>query len=436
MDGVLFARRTPASPAEYLRVAKRAEQYVASFLEECEDGIRFVGEKKHNHSLYDGTAGILHMYVQFYHMLQEEQYRATALGLTAYLRKHYMEMVQDAKENGEFVPGMAEAFYTGIGGVGLIFDEVYREFEDDNALQGLREIVTYYREHAVYTEQGAYWSDNAPVFFDGGIALFLTAAYKTLQEPDVLNLAVRAADYILAHGTYTDDSGLMIDHLQVSFKHNEPNFEFGTAGIGFLFTKIYEVTGEERYLEAAKKTVQYLRSIAVEQEQGYLIPYKPDTYPGLFYLGNCHGPVGTAKLFYELYQVTKDAYYFEQILELCKGIESLGAPYKQSAGYWNTTCVCCGPAGFLPLYEGVYTLSGDAHWKELQRGIGEILLGTRTEQAKFSKWRLAFDRTKPEALSEPAGFFTGTAGIAVALLRLYENETQGREALRLIDDPY
>ena len=78
----------------------------------------------------------------------------------------------------------------------------------------------------------------------------------------------------------------------------------------------------------------------------------------------------------------------------------------------------------------------DSLLRSSQLKEAESFLKTQTEQAKFSKWRLAFDRTKPEALSEPAGFFTGTAGIAVALLRLYENETQGREALRLIDDPY
>lgn len=47
--------------------------------------------------------------------------------------------------------------------------------------------------------------------------------------------------------------------------------EFGTAGAGYLFTKAYEFTGNEKYIEAAKETVKYLLGIAVKQKKGYFI---------------------------------------------------------------------------------------------------------------------------------------------------------------------
>lgn len=47
--------------------------------------------------------------------------------------------------------------------------------------------------------------------------------------------------------------------------------EFGTAGAGYSFTKAYELTGNEKYIEAAKETVKYLLGIAVKQKKGYLI---------------------------------------------------------------------------------------------------------------------------------------------------------------------
>ncbi len=76
----------------------------------------------------------------------------------------------------------------------------------------------------------------------------------------------------------------------------------------------------------------------------------------------------------------------------------LARPYRQSAGYWNTTCLCCGPAGFVPLYVGLYYETGKERWKKLAAGVGEILLGTGTDEKERNtmKWELAFDRVAPE----------------------------------------
>lgn len=444
-----FSRKKTDNPKEFLESAVEAERYVHSFLRKTPDGICFAEKAgTERDSLYQGTAGVLHMYVQMNRVVSDQKYLYIIQEMTRYLSMHYLDGVKEAKKNGEFVPGMAEAFYTGIGGIGLVFNEVYREFQDDNAKKAAKEIAAYYKEHAVKNAHGIYWSDNFPIFFDGGIVLFLIDTYETYKDNSLIALIEAAADYIIHCGTAHKDGGLELDHLQVDFKHKEPNFEFGTAGAGYLFTKVFALTGKDKYLEAAKQTAVYLKSIAVLQSKGYLIPYKLGVYDDLFYLGNCHGPVGTAKLFYALYKATGEHAYYEQVIGLCDGMEALGAPFYQSAGYWNTTCLCCGPAGFIPLYAGLFYEDGDERWKKLAHGVGEILLGTKQQEKLIvppsvknapeyrSKWQLAFDRTKPEALSTPAGYYTGAAGIAAALLSLYCLEVPGKTVLSLIDDPY
>ena len=430
-----FKRKTVSDPEDFLNDIKDGESYVTSFLKECEDGIysrEITGINQNN--LYVGGAGILHMYVQLDQVFHKKEYQKIISGMTRYIAKHLFDGVILAKQEGEYVPGMAEAFYSGIGGIGLILNEVYRLYQDEHAKTGAMKILDHYLDTYIEYHKEIYWSDNSPIFFDGGNILYLLDCCETYKELPIKlkDVITKATDHILNHAIKHEDGGIEIDHLHVDFKHKEPNFEFGTAGAGYLFTKVYEFTKDSKYLDAAKQTIIYLKSIAVKQKEGYLIPYKLGVYTDLFYLGNCHGPVGTAKLFYELYQVTRDESYLKEIYQLIDGAKSLGAPFTQSAGFWNTTCICCGPAGYLPMFVGLYQLTKDSRWKKLAHDVGEVLAGTKVK----NHWEIAFDRTKPKVITSPAGYFTGAAGIVVALLQIYCLEEKIGGIVGLIDDPY
>lgn len=434
-----FKTTTITGANEFLQYGLRAEEYVASFLKEDSDGMysdELTGASRHN--LYVGTAGILHMYVELYQVTDNKEYKTKIAKITRYLDGHVFDGVEAAKRDGEFVPGMAEAFYSGIGGIGLALNEVYRLYKDENARHGAGQIIDYYFKHAVKTDEGIYWSGNCPVFFDGGIALFLMDSYYTYggAEDKLRSYITGAADYILAHAIKHGEGALEFDRLNVDFKHKEPNFEFGTAGVGYLMAQVYVLTGDRKYLEAAFAAANYIKSIAVKQKKGYLIPYKLGRYDDKFYLGNCHGPVGTAKLFYELYSITKNPEWLQEVRELIDGAESLGAPFAMSWGFWNTTCVCCGPAGYMPLFIAMYRETGEDKWKKLAHRVGEVLVGSGSVTEDVFSWEIAFDRTAPDKLTRPAGYFTGAAGMIVMLLELYCLETGKSKVTSFIDDPY
>lgn len=467
-----FQREKVENADVFLANIEKGENYVYSFLKETEDGIYSTELNNYaRHNLYVGTAGILHMYVELYQVLKKEEYRTIIDKMTRFLENHVFDGMETAGKEGEFVPGMSQAFYSGIGGIGLVLNEVYRLNGNIHAKNGALKVLKYYKNTLTETEEGIYWSGNSPIFFDGGIILFLIDCYNTYSgaaheeeiacsnpsETDKRNsnhtdtaasedmqnqvecinqicaeMIRKGTDYILSHAIEHEGGAIEIDHLNVDFKHKEPNFEFGTAGAGYLFTKVYELTGDEKYLDAAKGTVNYLKSIAVRQKRGYLIPYKLGKYDNLFYLGNCHGPVGTAKLFYELYKVTGKEEYLSEVKALADGAHSLKAPFAQSAGFWNTTCICCGPAGYVPFYAGLYRATGDEMWRKLLHRVGEVLVGSRTG----NHWNIAFDRTRPDDITAPAGYFTGTAGIVTALLQIYAIEKELGGITGLIDDPY
>lgn len=440
-----FKREKVDNPDVFLNNIEKGESYVSSFLKQNEDGIYSTELNNYaKDNLYVGTAGLLHMYLELYQVLKKDKYRTIIDQMTLYLEKHIFDGIEIAKKEGEFVPGMAEAFYSGIGGMGLVLNEVYRLTGNFHAKNGAFKVIDYYKKTKVETEEGIYWSGNSPIFFDSGILLFLIDSYQTYKEekiPDAidqaetltcLDLIIKGTDYILSYAIEHEDGAIEIDHLKVDFKHAEPNFEFGSAGVGYLFTKVYELTKNVKYLEAAKGTVKYLKSIAVRQKKGYLIPYKLGKYDNLFYLGNCHGPIGTAKLFYELYKVTTKEEYLDDVKELAYGAHSLKAPFVQSAGFWNTTCICCGPAGYVSFYAGLYKATKDEIWLKLLHKVGEVLVGNRSD----NHWKVAFDRTKTDVITAPAGYFTGTAGIVTALLQIYAIEKNLSGFTGLIDDPY
>ena len=49
---------------------------------------------------------------------------------------------------------------------------------------------------------------------------------------------------------------------------------------------------------------------------------------------------------------------------------------------------------------------------------------------------IAFNRTKPKVITSAAAYFTGAAGMVVALLQIYCLEKNKNGIVGLIDDPY
>lgn len=80
----------------------------------------------------------------------------------------------------------------------------------------------------------------------------------------------------------------------------------------------------------------------------------------IFYLGACHGPAGTGRLYYELERITGRAEYLERIERNIDGFEALGAPERTSAGLWSVY-YCCGHASLLQYFVGLDRTYGGAH---------------------------------------------------------------------------
>ncbi|MCQ2541479.1 MAG: hypothetical protein MJ112_04180 [Lachnospiraceae bacterium] len=427
----------PKSTSEYLDAALEAEKYIAQYERQTKDGIFWSIEEtdKPNLSFFVGTTGNVYYYLKLYQALGGDEYLDKVKKGADYLTKHWQDDIVEGKED---IPGASKGLYYGIGGIGLVLLDIYDETKEEKYLDTARDIAKYYKDHASKDENGIYWSNSSALFLDGGTILFLLKLYEEEKSDEIYDLIISAIKHYLAGGIKHDDGGLEFNGLKGWLNFSLPNFEFGSAGSGYLLTKIYELTNEEQYLDAAKACAIYLKSIAIKQEKGFLVPYRVglDEEP-IFYLSSCHGPAGTSRLFYRLYKLTNDDKYLKDIEELVDGLESTGAPEKQSVGFWNNVCLCCGNAGLVQFFTAYYQASKSDRYKKLALRAGNVLLGEKEKKAeKISHWPLAFTRVEPETITSPIGYYDGAAGIGSALLQLYLSEEDKFKWVRLYDDPF
>ena len=138
--------------------------------------------------------------------------------------------------------------------------------------------------------------------------------------------------------------------------------------------------------------------------------------------------------------VAVDEKYKKEIEDLTDGMESLGVPAKQSAGYWNVLNICCGTAGILNMYLGLWAAFGEDRYYEKAQECKKILLDRaiyeETEAGLTAKWQFALDRVAADVLTTPIGFLDGAAGIGAMLLQMHGAENGNFKAMRAIDDPF
>ncbi len=436
-----FKRKEKATAQEYLEAAIGAERYIRQFAIRNENGLCWkkkgatwsaVPEEEIDLSFYSGNTGILFYYLKLYEVTKKEEYLEIIHASVAYIVANWRKFFEQTPIFGsEF---MNNGLYMGVGGIGLVLLEVYKSTKDELAKQGAVEIFEYYVELAKEAEDGIYWSDSPAVAMDGGVILFYLEIRKQFGFEKADEQLRKAAPHYLAHGIEKNGT---LEYRGWAGPGTRPNYEFGTAGAGYILTLLYEYTGEEQYLEAAKKADRFMRSIKVDQRKGYLHPYDTEMVPPIYFLSSCHGVGGNSKLYLKLYEITGDEDYLNQIDQMIDGIESVGAPEQTSDGFWNTLCFCCGHSGMVHYFLGLYQTLGKKRYLDLARRTASILLGeaVSTEDGA-THWPMAFWRVKPEFLTIDLGFYDGIAGIGTALLESYLQESEQFEWNRLIDDPF
>jgi lantibiotic modifying enzyme len=375
-------------------------------------------------SLYTGTPGVV--------LFLLELHRAT--GNDEYLR--------DARAGADHLLGRVESaplagLYTGVGGIGYTLGEVHRATKDEKYAAGVRRVIARLGETAKTVGSGVEWSEVTDVIGGtAGTGLFLVHQSRTLPSQDALALAARAGRRLL--DLAKPEAGGSKWAMSPGRARLMPNFSHGTAGIAYFLADLYAATKDNAFLDGALAGARYLKAVAkTEGDMCLIFHHEPDVDgKNLFYLGYCHGPAGTARLWYKLYQVTGDKEWLQWTERSARGILTSGIPERQTPGFWNNVSQCCGSAGVAAFFLSLHEATRKSEYLAFSQTVTSDLLARATRDANGTRWVQAEHRVKPELLVAQTGWMQGASGIGAWLLQLEGHLERRKPLITLPDNPF
>ena len=437
---------------KYLDGALRAQAFIRSLQITTPDGVAWKRTNAENsgvvRTLYHGSAGIALFYVELYRCTNDPQFMQTALAagldICAYLEP------QEHLSIGLYTgwPGYVTAL--------ALLAKAATEFGDVPT-------GNHFRNSSIHAMQkmqaqssplgaGIGWIEPAPFgditgFTDerevidldvgaAGAGLIFLFGYRAGLLDDALHWAVQTADRLLEVAEQTPDGLRWFMMADMPFPFTTPNFSHGGAGVGYFLAELYRETNDQRYLQAAISAARYVQTRAVPAGEGHLVCHNEEQQPPeLFYLGLCHGPVGTGRLMYLLSEITGDTDWSDWLADNVLGLTSTGAPEVRSTGLWQNYGQCCGDAGIGDYLLYLNRVAGNADYLALAMRFGDVVLNTAEQQGDRFHWRQAEHRTRPDFTESQTGYMQGAAGLGSFLLHLANHERNDIKVI-LSDNPF
>ncbi len=405
---VSVASCKPASRGPYLGAAEEAAAWIASSEVRGPEGASWPAvpsdPKPATSDLYSGVPGVVLFFLQSFY----------ATGDPGYL--------DDAREGADFLLSKASSvdgmgLYEGLSGISFALEEAYNATKNDAYRRGFLVCLDRIASSATASGDGIDWGPTTDIISgSAGTGLFLIYAFHQTGDRAWLDLAARAGTRLIELGL--PENGGLKWAMDPDFPQLMPNFSHGTAGIAYFLAALYKETKRTEFLNAALAGAKYLLSVAKTDGGGCLIFHDEPDNKDLYYLGWCHGPVGTARLFFLLAGVTGDTSWLDWVRKSANGLIRSGIPEQETPGFWNNAGICCGLAGVGDFFLDLYGEMGDKTYLEFAKRVTSRLLAKATTGEGRISWVQAEHRTRPGLLFAQTGYMQGAAGIGTYLLRL------------------
>jgi len=395
-------------------------------------------------NLYSGTPGVILFLLEMHHATGDPTYLKEAQEGAFLLQGAYLEAGKwlEAAGTGRDDQTVRDfGLYTGRAGAAFTVAETSRASADGTLRPEAESLFHGLMAGAKSPGEGVAWYEGGPetAVYDviggsAGIGLSLLYAHESLHLSGALDLAVQAGRYLMAQ-SQPGEVGLKWP-MSEAYPRLMPNFSHGTAGISYFLARLAEVSGDQEFLDFAVQGARYLQSVARCQADGCMVFHNEPEGKELFYLGWCHGPTGTVRLFHQLARVTGEAEWSTWVQRSAKGIRDQGIPENRTEGFWNNVSQCCGDAGVGDFFLSLAHSTGDEEHADFARHIGVYILKESSEDESGVKWNQAEHRTQPEFLQAQTGWMQGAAGVGAFFLHL-DGAAQGLSPrVRLPDSPW
>jgi len=413
-------------PPRYRETALEAARWIRSAAVESDRGRAWPADpadrKTVSSGLYSGVSGIVLFFVQAYRCTQDEAHLKEARAGAEYL----LRSLDGETQNG---------LYVGLAGIGFALQETFKVSRDTRHRDGARRCVELLTKRARHAGKGVEWNDVTDIISGtAGIGLFLLYAARELEDKSALRLASQAGERLLEQARPW--GGGLKWEMSSRSERLMPNFSHGTAGVAYFLASLYLEGKMQPFLDAALAGAKYLQGVAQTEGDGCLIFHHEPGGEKLFYLGWCHGPVGTARLFYRLHQATGERVWLDWVERCGRAVLRSGIPEKQTPGFWNNVSQCCGSAGVAEFCLDLHVVTKNREYLAFARHLTADLLRRSTRDDKGVRWEGAEFRVKPELLNTQTGYMQGAAGIGMLLLHLDGLDCGRSDRIVFPDSPF
>ncbi|HEY0553210.1 MAG TPA: lanthionine synthetase LanC family protein [Thermoanaerobaculia bacterium] len=423
-----------ASPSGYLDAAVKAAKWIHTARVETSRGLIWLEGPERPEGLqstpdlYTGAAGIVLFLLELARVTGDKAYKEDAgYGADALIASLPAKLVPDDGDTG---------LYQGAAGLGFTLYQVFQSTGDEKYRKAAIHCRDLIHAAAQPAGRGVAWGKYTDIIIGAsGTGLYLLDYARTMNDPASRDLAAKAGLRLIELGI--PEGGGLKWREDPEFPRLMPNFSHGTAGVCYFLATLHKETGRQEFLDAALAGARYLQSIAVTTGDTCLIFHDEPDNKKLYYLGWCHGPVGTSRLWVRLDQIDPKAGWLNWAKKGAKAIQESGIPEKQTPGFWNNVGQCCGSASVATFFLDLAKLTGDAAYKPFAHGVVQNILDRATPTPGGGlKWIHAENRIQPDRTYAQTGYMQGAAGIGMLMLRMDAEEKGRRWGFGLPDSPF
>ncbi|HEX8169413.1 MAG TPA: lanthionine synthetase LanC family protein [Thermoanaerobaculia bacterium] len=260
-----------------------------------------------------------------------------------------------------------------------------------------------------------------------GVGIFLLDLYEASGDARYLDAARRAWNWVETYEIPTAH-GFVFKRL-ITDTVSYPGWCGGTTGIVYFLERLDRVTGEPRYREALLRAADGLIDTAVPRAGGGVAwdHYGPNSGNGIVY---CHGATSATSALAAAYRLSGDSRYLEAARKGAQWVSSRAVAeprglswYQFDRSPYHESGLLTGTASVGHAYLRLWSAERDAAQLESARQAGEYLLGLADRPAP-GQLRWINYTNPPQTGSDPlryeSGWYSGAAGIGLFLLELHD----------------